>query len=167
MAVINGNRFTIIVSDSSSDTKLSFAHTQSASVSFSNSLVEATLGPSDGWAEFISGKKNTNINFDGLYDYGTIVGKYNSEELGDFLLDESLIYFQIGDGNAHFYGEGHISEISQSGSTDDVATYSGVLTVNGRLRLLANVEDVDVLLDSDGDPLIDDSGQEITAIRIT
>lgn len=160
MAIQRSNSFTLIVNTEDAD-HLAFAHSQEASISFTNSLVEATLGKTDGWTEYITGKKSSVISFSGLQDYGTITNRFNTDDLADFLIDSDLLYFQIGDGDDNEHGKGYISEITLEGGTDDVATYSGTFTVVDELDAARLVLD-EKLQDSDGNDITDDAGDPIT-----
>lgn len=160
MGKINGSSVTLMVNPSSTDTKLAFAHTQNASIGFSNELVEATLGRTNSWTEFVVGKKNTQISFEGLIDYGTITNNYNIEDLADFLIDSDLLYFSYGPIEDCICGEGYISEITMTGPSDDAASYSGTLVAT---RVVHTVIDgtQEKLQDSDGNDITDDFGEPI------
>ena len=133
MAVINGNDFTIKYATTESGTKDVFAHAQSASISFSNSLIETTTKDSSSWMENISGKKSFTLSTDGLIDYSTVTNANNFEEFADVAIAGTLVYFTIGTTDGTYEGQAYIDSFEGSGGTDDVATYSCSLTGTGAL----------------------------------
>ena len=118
---------------SDSATKEVFAHAQSASLSFSNSLIETTTKDSSSWTEMISGKKSFTISTDGLIDYASITDEQNFEDFADIAIAGTKIYFTIGNGSDTYEGEGFIESFEANGGTDDVATYSCSVSGTGAL----------------------------------
>lgn len=163
MAITNGNSITITASNTEAGSKLAFAHSTNATFSYSNSLVEATLGVSNQWTEYVSGKKTTSISFSGLTDYSSVANRHNIVDLADYLIDATEIYFSFGSGDNVERGSGYITEITLEAASDDVASYSGVLVVTDELN-----EDLQVttefIQDSSGNNILDDAGQPIRAI---
>ncbi len=165
MAIFNGNQLTLRVATDATSSKVPLAHSTDCSISFTNDLVEATLGDSNGWAEFITGRKSATINFSGLTDYGTITNRYNVEDVGDFLLQRETLYIIFGRGGNHFEATGLLESIEIEGSTDDVSTYSGtIITVDDITDDLEAFEEK--LQDSEGNDILDDSGSPITVLTL-
>ncbi len=133
MATFNGNDFVIKYATSDSGTKQVFAHAQSASVSFSNSLIDVTTKDSDSWSEMISGQKSFTLSTDGLIDYAAVTDAENFESFADTAIAGTKIFFTVGDGTDTYAGEGFIDSFEASGGTDDVATYSCSITGTGAL----------------------------------
>ena len=143
MAVINGNDFVLTGIGTSGGTKQVFAHAQTASIDFSNALIETTTKSSNSWAEFISGRKGFTISTDGLIDYATVATALNVVTLTDMAIQDGSntgeIFFTItgdtveGTGNISYQGSARIDSLNQTGGTDDVATWSLSATGNGAL----------------------------------
>lgn len=133
MATFKGNDFVIKYATTDSGTKQVFAHAQSASLSFSNSLIETTTKDSDSWTEMISGKKSFSLSTDGLIDYATIADKHNFEAFADVAIAGTKIFFTVGNGSDTYEGEGFIESFEANGGTDDVATYSCSISGTGEL----------------------------------
>ena len=133
MAVINGNDFVIKYATTEAGTKLVFGHAQSASISFSNSLIETTTKDSASWMENITGKKSFTISTDGLIDYAVVATENNFEDFADTAIAGTKVFFTIGTGDGTYEGEAFIDSFEGSGGTDDVATYSVSLTGTGAL----------------------------------
>ena len=93
MAVINGNDFVLTAASTSSGAKQVFAHAQTASISFSNSLIETTTKSSNSWMENISGRKSFTISTDGLIDYLTVATSENVVGLTDLAIAGTEIFF--------------------------------------------------------------------------
>ncbi len=160
MAKLNGNLITLRVATDATSTKVPLAHSTDCSISFTNNLVEATLGVSNGWIEHIAGRKSATINFSGLTDYGTITNRYNVEDVGDFLLQRETLYIIFGEGGNFFEATGLLESLEIEGSTDNVSTYSGTIVTIDDIS-----EDIEAeqekLQDSDGNDITDDSGSPI------
>ena len=139
MAVINGNDFVLSAASTSSGAKQVFAHAQTASISFSNSLIETTTKSSNSWMENISGRKSFTISTDGLIDYLTVATSENVVGLTDLAIAGTEIFFSItgdetvGTGKITYEGSAFIDSLEQSGGSDDVATWSLSATGNGAL----------------------------------
>ena len=139
MAVINGNDFVLTAASTSNGSKQVFAHAQTASISFSNSLIETTTKSSNSWMENISGRKSFTISTDGLIDYLTVATADNVVSLTDLAIAGTEIFFAItgdetvGTGKITYEGSAFIDSLEQSGGSDDVATWSLSATGNGAL----------------------------------
>ena len=137
--VINGNDFVLTGASTSGGTKQVFAHAQTASISFSNSLIETTTKSSNSWMENISGRKSFSISTDGLIDYATVSNQENVVSLTDLAINGTEVFFTItgdptvGSGNISYQGSGFIDSLEQTGGSDDNATWSLSITGNGAL----------------------------------
>ena len=136
MAVINGNNLVLKTAATSGGTKQIFAHAQSASLSFSNALIDVTTKSSNSWKQMISGQKSFTISSDGLVDYATVADAQNFVALADLAIAGTEIFFTIGIGEGAdqgYQGSAFISSIENSGGTDEAATYSISLDGTGAL----------------------------------
>ena len=129
MAVTNANNLRILMVDSSSGTKIPIAEAQSASLSFSNSLIDVTTKSSNSWKEMISGQKGFSLSTDGLLDLGTTTGESGAVTIGGWAIAGTQVYFDFGVGTQAYQGSGFISAFDQSGGTDDAPTFS--LSIEG------------------------------------
>ena len=115
------------------------AHAQSASLSFSNSLIDVTTKTSNSWMQKISGQKSFSLSSDGLLDYATVanhtdvVGGGGAGTASALALAGTEVFFQFRIGNQGYKGSGFIASFEQSGGTDDAPTYSVSVEGNGEL----------------------------------
>lgn len=143
MAIVNSNSLRILALNASSGTKVPIASAQSASLSFSNSLIDVTTKTSDAWSEKISGQRSYTLSADGLADYATTAGETNAITLalwagiGASGAAAQEVFFEFGIGNQSYDGRGWISSLEHSGGTDDAPTYSISLEGNGPLTYSA------------------------------
>lgn len=133
MAIVNANNLRILAINAESGTKIPIAHSQSASLSISNSLIDVTTKSSNSWTEKISGQKSFSLSTDGLVDFGTTTGDSNSIAVAGWTIAGQEIYFDFGIGNVGYEGSGFISSYDQSGGTDDAPTFSISIESNGAL----------------------------------
>ena len=146
MSVINGNNLRIRLKG------IEIINCRSVSLDVSNNLVEATTKPTNSWAEFISGIKNTVGSFEGLVDYN------NSDYISmkdDILAGTKVTYEMIAEGERKFFGDAVIESFGESGGSDDVTTYSGSFTITGDLQS-------EVVIPTEEAFLIDQNGDFIT-----
>ena len=135
MAIVNANGLRLLAINSSSGTKIPFAHAQTASLSFSNSLIDTTTKSSNSWMEKISGQKSFSVSTDGLLDYGTTAGENSTVTIGGWAIAGEQVYFDFAIGTVGYRGSGFISSVEQSGGTDDAPTYS--ISIEGTGALVA------------------------------
>ena len=125
MAIINGNRLKIRLED------VDVIDTTSVSLNISNNLVEATTKPTNGWVEYISGVKNATGSFEGLVDYDNT----NYIRLKDDIIrGANIFYDMIIEGEHIFFGDALIESFEETGSGDNIATYSGTFTILGEIQ---------------------------------
>lgn len=140
MAIVSSNNLRILVAaDTSGDgsfngSKIPVAFSQSASLSFSNSLIDVTTKTSNAWAEKISGQRSFTLSTDGLLDFDNA----SAISLGGYALAGQEVFFDFGIGTKAYVGSGFISSFEQSGGTDDAPTYSISVEGNGPLVYDAN-----------------------------
>ena len=146
MALVNANNLVIGLATASSDTAYApLAHAQSASLSFSNSLIDVTTKSSNSWMQKISGQKSFSLSSDGLLDYATVTSEF--DVVGDggagtasaLALAGTEVFLQFRIGNQGYKGQGFIASFEQSGGTDDAPTYSVSIEGNGELLFDTNV----------------------------
>ena len=121
--------------------RIPFAHANSVSLDFSNSIIDVTTKSSNSWREIISGQKSYTVSADGLLDNfaDSSTTTRNTDDINMYAVAGTTIYFEFGVGNARFQGSGVISSLSQSGGTDDSASYSITIEGNGTLVWDADV----------------------------
>ena len=89
MAKFNGNDLVLAI-NSTEGSELAFAHSQSASISFSNALIDVTSKDSNSWEEMISGRKSFSISTDGLADFvNSETTATTSESFSDYALSRN------------------------------------------------------------------------------
>ena len=140
MAVFNGNDLVLAIGNSDSN-EAKFAHAQSASISFSNSLVDVTTKDSSSWDQMISGRKSFTISADGLADFDDVASSTSTEGFSDLALAGTKVFFELqrptgslttGD-QLGWRGEAFIESFEVSGASDDAVTYSVSLKGTGQL----------------------------------
>ena len=121
--------------------RIPFAHANSVSIDVSNSVIDVTTKDSNSWRNIISGQKSWTASADGLLDNfaSTEVTVRNTDDINMYALAGTTIYLEFGVGNARFVGSGVISSLSQTGGTDDAASYSISIEGNGPLTWDADV----------------------------
>ena len=146
MALVNANAVVIGLATTESNTAYSpLAHSNNASLSFSNSLIDVTTKSSNAWAEKISGERSWNLSSDGFVDYATVADEF--DVVGDgaagtasaLALAGTKVFIQFRIGNQGYKGEGFITSFDQSGGTNDAPTYSISLEGTDMLEFDANV----------------------------
>ena len=136
MAVLNGNNLVLKTATTSGGTKQIFAHSQSASLNFSNALIDVTTKDSNSWKQMISGQKSFTLSADGLVDYATVADAQNFVALADLAIAGTEVYFTIGIGEGAdqgYQGQAFISSIEKTSGVDEAVTYSISLDGNGAL----------------------------------
>ena len=114
---------------------------------FINNLVEVTTSPTNGYPEFVSGIKETYIDFENLYHFEPL-------EVGQ------TFEFNLGDNLSGWTGTCIIESIDISATSDDVITQSGVAKVFGELVKYDPFIEPFLLLES-GDFTLQESGDKI------
>ena len=140
MGVFNGNNLVLgIAADGSTPAK--FAHSRSANISFSNSLIDSTTKDSNSWEEMISGRRSFSISTDGLVDFDDVTSATSTEGFSDLALPGSKVDFTfqrpstgLSAGDFLGYsGEAYIESFDISTTSDDLVTYSVSLRGTGEL----------------------------------
>ena len=139
MAVFNGNDLVLAIHNTASTVK--FAHAQSASISFSNSLLDATTKDSNSWEEMISGRKSFSISADGLVDFDDVASATSTEGFADFAIAGTQVFFTFERGATGlssgdmtgWEGSAFIESFEVSAGSDEVATYTVSLKGTGAL----------------------------------
>lgn len=142
MAIVNANDLKLYTSATGSGTFEELGHAQTASLSYSNSLIDVTTKVSNSWMQKISGQRSFSLSADGLLDFATVTGQDIVGAAGSisaFALAGSEIFFQFGIGDSRYEGSGFISSFEQSGGTDDAPTYSISIEGNGTLTYNADI----------------------------
>ena len=140
MAKFNGNDLVLAIGSSDSN-ETKFAHAQTASISFSNSLVDVTTKDSNSWDEMISGRKSFTITTDGLADFDDVASATSTEGFSDLAIAGTVVFFEFtrptgslttGD-QLGWTGQAYIESFDVSGASDDAVTYSVSLKGTGAL----------------------------------
>ena len=137
MATFNGNDLVLAIGTAGSEVK--FAHAQSASISFSNSLIDTTTKDSASWEEMISGRKSFTISTDGLSDFEDVTGG-GVAKFSDTALMGTEVNFTFertatstSGSLTGWTGKAFIESFEVSAGSDEAVTYSVSLKGNGQL----------------------------------
>ena len=143
MARFNGNDLVLAIGDGTVTTPapLRFAHADSSSISFSNSLIDVTTKDSDSWEEMITGRKSFTISASGLADFDDVTSATSTEQFSDLALAGTLVAFTFqrpatnltaGDLEG-WSGEAFIESFDVDAPSDDKVTFSVSLKGTGPL----------------------------------
>lgn len=140
MAIINGNSLTLAI-HTTSGSEVRFAHSQSASLSFSNALIDTTTKDSGSWDEMISGRRSFTISTDGLFDFDDVTSRTSGEQFSDFAIAGSQVFFQftrpvggLSTGDAvGWSGSAFIESFEVSAASDEATSFSISLKGTGEL----------------------------------
>ena len=146
--IINGNEIRLRFSG----TELSGE--SSASLSFNNRLLDATLSNSKGFEEVISGIKGANVSFD-------VKGLFYSDhpEIGE------IVEFHYGPRRSGWEGTGIVENIEVNATSDEIVSYSGSIKVIGELTKFVSILSDVALQARDGEDILTRGGDQIL-IRI-
>ena len=144
MAVFNGNDLVLAI-HTTSGSEVAFAHAQSASISFSDSLIDVTTKDSNSWEEMISGRKSFTISTDGLFDLDDVTSRTSGEQFSDYAIAGTQIFFTFqrsanatggalstGD-QTGWSGSAFIESFEVSAGSDESVSYSVSLKGTGAL----------------------------------
>lgn len=108
-------------------------HELDCELSISQNLIDATTKDSANWKEEIRGTREASISCNGLVDYSSSFGV---DQLADLIISAesaNFVFATTDVGDTKYSGEVNLSDLSQSMSNDDVASWSGTLSVTGVL----------------------------------
>ena len=138
----NGNNLVLAIGDGTVTTPapLKFAHAQTASISFSNALVDTTTKDSDSWEEMISGRHSFTISTDGLADFDDVANAQATEQFSDLAIAGTLVAFTfqrpatgLTSGDLEGWsGNAFIESFDISAASDDAVTFSVSLKGTGK-----------------------------------
>ena len=140
MAKFNGNDLVLAI-HTTDGSEIKFAHSNSASISFSNAIVDVTTKDSNSWDEVISGRKSFSISTEGLADFDDVASAQSTEGFSDYALAGNTVFFQFqrpatglttGDMTG-WNGSGIIESFEVSGGSDEAVTYSVSIKGSGAL----------------------------------
>ena len=137
MATFNGNDLVLAI-NSTSGSEVKFAHAQTASISFSNSLVDVTTKDSNSWEEMISGRKSFTLSTDGLADFDDATSG-GTEGFSDYALAGTEVFFTFertagASGTlTGWSGKAYIESFDISAASDDAVTFTCSLKGTGAL----------------------------------
>ena len=142
MAKFNGNDLVLAIGDGEATTPVlqKFAHSTTASISFSNSLIDVTTKDSMSWEEMISGRKSFTISAEGLADFNDVSSATSTEQFSDLALPGTLVAFTFEKASSvsgvflGYSGNARIESFEISAPSDDSATYSVSLKGTGELK---------------------------------
>ena len=139
MATFNGNDLVLAI-HATSGSEVAFAHAQTASISFSNSLIDVTTKDSDSWEEMISGRKSFTLSTDGLADFDTATG--GTPSFSDYAIAGTDVFFTFERPASSppvtgellgWSGKAYIESFDISAASDDAVTYTVSLKGTGEL----------------------------------
>ena len=146
MAITNATNVKIGMATTESDSVYNpFAHLETASLSFSNSLIDVTTKSSGSWKEMISGQRSWGMSGDGKLDYAAladhvdVVGAGGTGTVSNVALAGTKVFVQFYIGTQGYKGEAFISQFDQNAGTDDAPTYSISLDGTGILAFDADL----------------------------
>ena len=122
-----------------------------STLSFSASTIDVTKSATNSYRERIVSRKSGTISFDCLLD---------TNDLNRFSLNNRVIV-RWGTINRSFTTNGYISNIDQSGGTDDVSSYSVSIETDGAISIFDPVFELQDLCDTDGTVLCDTDGEAL------
>ena len=93
MAQLLGNDLTLAVGTDGSE--MAFAHAQSFTWSFSNSLVDITDLEDANWDNMLSGRKSISISTNTLADWQDATGRQSTEQYTDIAHSGMRTFFQV------------------------------------------------------------------------
>ena len=133
----NGNDLVLAIS-STEGSEVKFAFAQSASLSFSNALIDTTTKDSGSWEDMISGRRSFTLSTDGLADFddSTTGG---TQGFSDFALAGTEVFFTFerttgASGTlTGWKGSAFIESFEISAGSDEAVTYSVSLKGTGQL----------------------------------
>lgn len=135
---INGNDFVITAAQTADGTQETFLHSNTASLEFTDAVIDVTTKDSDSSSEFLSGRATYTISLDGLMDYSTdTASTWNTVDLFDYVQAGSTFYWSMsgddraGTGRTTYSGQAIATSFSQSGGSDEAAAYSLALQGTG------------------------------------
>lgn len=135
--VFNGTNLLVKVIETDG-TLATIGHTTSCSMSLSHDLPEATTKDSAGYAEYISGVRGGEINFEGLVAFNDAS---NAEEIIGYVTGRNKVDWSFGtaaSGDTIYEGEGFISAIEVSAEMESPVSYSGTITITGAITTSTN-----------------------------
>ena len=94
-----------------------------------NDVVPVTISDTNNKAQFIYGVSSASVTFDGYLDYSST--GLNTVDLFDKLLDGTLVTISSGVVAESFGAEGYITDMSQQGSSDELASVSFTIQLTG------------------------------------
>ena len=133
----NGNDLVLAIGAAGSEVK--FAHAQTASISFSNALVDTTTKDSDSWEDMISGRKSFTISTDGLADFEDVTAA-GTKGFSATALAGNMVSFTFertatttSGSLTGWTGNAFIESFEISAGSDEAVTYSVSLKGTGEL----------------------------------
>ena len=140
MANFNGNDLVLAI-HGTAGSEAKFAHSQSATISFSNALLDATTKDSQSWDTMISGRKSFSISTEGLVDFDDVASATSSEGFSDYAIAGTEINFTferpatgLSTGDMEGWsGKAFIESFEIAASSDELVTYSVSLKGSGAL----------------------------------
>ena len=121
--MINGNDLRLALATSRADTRENVLHELSFTLDYGDSLLEVTTSDTGSYSEFITNRRVYGISCEALLDYSS--AGINAVRLFDKAIAGSEVFFEVRNGNERlFSGSGFITNIGQTGNSDEVASVS-------------------------------------------
>ena len=138
MAKIQGNDFVVTGAITEAGTQELFLHANSCSIDHTNAVIDVTTRDNDSASEYLSGRTSYTLSVDGVIDYDDAsTASLNSVELFDLAQTGATIFWVssgsqiVGTGRVTYSGQAIITSFSQTGASDETATYSMSLQGTG------------------------------------
>jgi len=125
-AATSGQTMTLTIEGAALGESRSFA------IHFSQGEIDATSRDSARWGEFLVGRREWTIDFEGLYIYNNVAKKVLQSHFTAALPTALTVILMMPD-TATFTGECHLTSMDYDGPAEDAVTISGSLKGTGAL----------------------------------
>jgi len=131
MARINGTDLIISIGGTN------VSHTTNASLNIEVASIDVSSKDDAGLQEVIAGQTTASIDFEGMVDFGAT---YGVNDLLSAMNAKTEVAWLLGTGASgdRFTGDGIITSITMDAPMEDVATFSGTITVSGGVTYTAD-----------------------------
>ena len=135
MAKINGTDIKLYIptegvdNDDASTSWEPAALAKSSSLNVTMDTPDATNKDSSGWGEHINGRRDWDVSFEGIVDFTLQLSadRPNVRAFYTYLNTREKIIIAWGQDGYHFYGRASVTNLSLSGDTEDVVSFSASL----------------------------------------
>lgn len=103
----------------------------SASITVDTNMLDVSTKSSNGYAEYLPGQTTATIDFEGLADYSSLTSA------GGMANGATVSWTLLLPDTSGLSGSGFISSYTVDAPNEEVATYSGTITVTGAITTVA------------------------------